>query len=101
MNLTCEMSQYIQPDENLIWINKNGEAIEQSGKYTISFKNGTEHVSQNGGNQRSPSRISTLTVHHPTVCDNGNYVCALVGTPYLTNITLAVAPTDDGTYIST
>lgn len=99
INLTCEMSFYIWPDQNLIWIRDDDNVtIQESEKYYISFGNGSELVAQNGGNQHSPSRISTLTIHDPTHCDSSTYSCVLVGTPdsKSLSITLEVPQTDDG-----
>lgn len=97
-NFTCEMSDYILPDENMKWIGNDGAVLERSDKYTISFENGNQFMAQNGGSTRLPSRVSILTIHNPTICDAGNYFCTLDGTRQIITMTLEVKPTDDGTY---
>lgn len=79
VNFTCVMSGYILPDESLEWIGNTGLILENSEKHTITYRNGTQATAQNGGERRSLERISTLTVHQPTIHDSGEYNCALIG----------------------
>ena len=101
VNLTCEMSLYTRPDEKLLWIGSNGSVIKQSEKYTITFVQGSQYIAQNGGNQRSPSRLSILTIHSPTQCDSETYRCTLVDSPesQSINLTLQATQSEEGTLI--
>lgn len=74
------MSDYILPDEDLRWTSNNGGVPKNSEKYTITYENGRRSAAQNGGNIRLPSRVSMLTIHSPTVDDNGKFTCAIHGT---------------------
>ena len=79
VDFTCVMSGYLLPDEALEWIGNTGLILERSEKHTITYRNGTQATAQNGEERRSLSRISTLTVHQPTIHDNGEYMCSVIG----------------------
>ena len=79
MNFSCEMSDYILPDQKLQWTDSNGGVLENSEKYTITYENGKRSAAQNGGNIRLPSRISTLTIHSPAADDTGKFTCVICG----------------------
>lgn len=83
VSFSCEMSDYILPDRDLQWSRNHGIVLENSKKYTITYENGRPSASQNGGNIRVPSRISTLTIHSPTTDDTGEFTCALNGAQYI------------------
>lgn len=91
-DLSCEMFDYIPPDEHLQWTT-NGAVLENSEKYTITYQDGNQATAQIGGNTRLPSRISTLTIHTPTINDSGEYVCAVMGTSQFVTVNLMVENT--------
>ena len=94
VNLKCEMSDYIHPDEDLQWIGHNGLKLNHSEKYAINFENGVKSKAQNGGSKKTFSRVSTLSIFNPTVQDSGTYSCTLKGTPKMLNFSLLVMPTN-------
>ena len=73
LQLKCEMSGYIEPDENLQWF-RHGEKIENSNKYNISYVNGSKLI-QMGGIQQKNSRVSILTISDFKKEDRGFYSC--------------------------
>ena len=73
LQLKCEMSGYIEPDENLQWF-RHGEKIKNSNKYNISYVNGSK-VSQMGEIQQQNSRISIVTISDFKKEDRGFYSC--------------------------
>lgn len=95
-NFTCEMSGYILPDKDLLWIRNSGSPIKNSEKYTISFKNGSHSTAQNGGRRQSPSRKSTLVIHNPTKNEAGEYFCSLRGTQQFIKLLLNVGGDNTG-----
>ena len=77
IELTCDMSGYIRPDEDLYWM-IDGVEISSSGlKYRVSYRNG-QNVAQFGGNSTIPSRVTVLTVLDVTLTDSSSeYFCAI------------------------
>lgn len=80
VSFSCEMSEYILPDEDLQWTGNHGTALQNSHKYSIVYKSGRPLAAQRGGNTRLSSRISTLTIYSPTKYDSGQFTCFLRGT---------------------
>ena len=59
VKLSCEMSEYIRPDEDLQWF-RGDQLISNGTKHTIMYENGSGR-GQIGGTELGPSRLSTLT----------------------------------------
>lgn len=78
VKLSCEMSEYIRPDEDLQWF-RGDQLISNGAKHTIMYENGSGQ-GQIGGTELGPSRLSTLTISEPQVIDSGSYTCAIRGT---------------------
>lgn len=73
VEMKCEMSQYIEPDENLQWF-KNGQKINPSNKYKVRFEDGNSPSLING--VRTQSRVSVLVVSDfQEQNDSGCYYC--------------------------
>ena len=73
------MSQYIEPDENLLWFINNQEIISDSNKYDNRFEGGNSPSVMNGA--PVPSRISILVVlDFQPQNDTGCYYCMTVST---------------------
>lgn len=74
VELRCEMSGYIEPKINLLWL-RNGERItEDSDKYDIRFEEGSKLSIFNG--MEALSRVSVLTVlDFKQQNDSGCYEC--------------------------
>ena len=94
VELSCDMSGYIHPDEDLYWV-VNGVALDSSNangtKYSISYRNG-DNVAQFGGASTIPSRVTELTVFDVTLSDSGTYSCAIRNTDQITDVNLQVIP---------
>ena len=75
VELTCEMSGFIRPDESLTWVGPEGQII-MSG---ISFSNNASspEAAADGSDVLVPSRISTLVISNPVASDSGNYTCRI------------------------
>ena len=90
ISLSCEMSLYIQPDENLQWFHDGGLInTTDMEQYTISYFSGNRE-GQNGGNVAQPSRVSTLVISEPQMFDSGTYTCAIRNTELSQDIELSV-----------
>lgn len=86
--LTCEMSLYLRPDEDLQWF-KDGELINGTERHNISYS----YVSgkgQSGGRTTGPSRLTKLTISEPQLADSGVYTCAIRGTDQSEDIQLTI-----------
>ena len=91
VSLSCEMSLYIHPDENLQWFH-DGELINiTQTERNISYSFG-EGVGQFGADSTQPSRVSTLRISEPQISDTGVYTCAISNTERSKDIELTVVP---------
>lgn len=77
VEMRCEMSQYIEPDDNLQWF-RNGHMINASNsKYQIQFEDGSTPSLING--VRTESRISVLVISDfNQQNDSGCYHCMAI-----------------------
>ena len=89
VTLSCEMSLYIHPDENLRWYRAGEEISTDSGRFTIEYSNGNL-LGQFGDNTIGSSRVSTLVVSQPRVSDSDTYTCAIINTQHEQDIQLIV-----------
>lgn len=92
ISLSCEMSLYIHPDENLQWFHDGGLInITDMEQYSISISSGNGE-GQNGGNVAEPSHVSTLVISEPQMADSGIYTCAIRNTELSQDTELSVVP---------
>ena len=95
VELGCDMSGYIYPDEDLHWRAQNGVTIDSatnSGtKYRISYHNGSK-MAQFGGDTTIPSRVAVLTILDVRLADSGTYICAIHNTNVMNEVRLQVQP---------
>ena len=81
VQLVCEMRDYIQPDEDLLWFKESKQIYDGIGsRYSITFEDGVPDTAQNGQNTTVASRRSVLHIPDPTVADSGEYACMVRGT---------------------
>ena len=78
VKLSCEMSQYIHPDQDLKWF-KGEKLLTNGSKYTITYHNGSGQ-GQNGSYKIGLSRMSMLVISDPQTTDAGIYTCNIHGT---------------------
>jgi len=78
VELGCDMAGYVRPDNDLHWF-RGGDAISQSSKYDVKFRNGSQ-TAQQGGTIPVPSRLCALKILHPEIKDTGTYTCSINGT---------------------
>ena len=94
VELGCEMSGYIRPDNDLYWI-VNGVPLDltanDGSKYRVSYRNGS-NVSQFGGSSTIPSRVVVLTILDVNLADSGAYSCAINNTELINQSRLEVMP---------
>lgn len=90
VDLLCNMSDYIRPDNHLQWIGIDGSILSNSRRYTVTFINTTNFAAQNGGTRRSPTRLSTLTIRNVTSDDTGIYSCIVRESRQFASINLTV-----------
>ena len=88
VSLSCEMSLYLRPDEDLQWF-RDDQLISTSGRHSISYTDGSG-MGQIGGNAITSSRVSTLVISQPETSDSGTYTCAMRNTQHSQDIQLAV-----------
>jgi hypothetical protein len=88
VSLSCEMSLYLRPDENLQWF-RGGQQIINTDRHTITYTNGTG-MGQFGEDTVGSSRISTLVISEPRLSDSGTYTCAIINTEHSQDIELTV-----------
>ena len=88
VELTCEMSGFIRPDESLTWVGPEGQTITSG----ISFSNNASspEAAADGSDVLVPSRISTLVISNPVASDSGNYTCRVSDTLQSVTIELFV-----------
>ena len=87
--MSCEMSLYLRPDEDLQWF-RGGELIAgNSERLSIQFSDGTAQ-GQFGGHTLGQSRVSTLVISQPQTSDSGTYTCAIRNTEHSQDIQLTV-----------
>jgi len=96
VELQCEMTLYIRPDEDLQWFNGSMMISSGTNRRTISYHNGTADAAQNGGNAIIPGRVSVLTISNPQQSDSGTYSCRILGTEQSADIQLNVMPMEQG-----
>ena len=89
VSMSCEMSLYLRPDEDLQWF-RGGQLITgNSERLSIQFSDGTAQ-GQFGGNTVGQSRVSTLVISQPQTSDSGTYTCAIRNTEHSQDIQLTV-----------
>ncbi len=65
--MSCGMSGYLPPDEQLLWFKADTQVVS-SDKVNISFHPGISEIT---------SRVSVLRIETLTALDNGLYTCRL------------------------
>ena len=89
VELSCDMSNYIRPDDQLQWF-RDGEMITSGqARRQITFMDGTES-GQLGGLSIQSSRLSKLTISNPVSSDTGVYNCRVMGTTESVDLALIV-----------
>ena len=90
VDLSCEMSAFIRPDSSVIWEGPGGQRIadDGTGKYHITFSDGSPEQAVNRSTELVPSRVSTLTVFNLEPSDAGDYTCSVIGTDQAITIQL-------------
>ena len=88
VELTCEMSGFIRPDESLTWEGPDGRII-MSGNSFLNNASSPE-AAADGSDDLVPSRISTLVISNPVASDSGNYTCRVSDTLQSVTIELFV-----------
>ena len=90
MELRCDMSDYIRPDDQLQWF-RDGEMITSGqARRQITVMNGNADQGQFGGLSTQSSRVSVLTISNPVLNDTGTYNCRVMGTTESVSIELLV-----------
>lgn len=92
VEIACDMSGYIHPDEDLYWIAKGAPLFPSTNdglKYRVSYHNGV-NMAQFGGSSTVPSRVSVLTVLDVALADSGTYSCAINNTDLMNQVVLDV-----------
>ena len=90
VELECEMTLYIRPDEDLQWFRGSEMIVNGTNRYTISYRNGLAGAAQKGENVTIPGRVSVLTISNPQLSDSGTYNCRILGTEQSADIQLTV-----------
>ena len=90
VELACEMTLYIRPDEDLQWFRGSEVIVNGTGRYTVSYHNGSVRAAQYGGDTLIPGRVSVLTISYPQLSDSGTYTCRILGTEQSANVQLSV-----------
>ena len=89
VSLSCEMSLYLRPDEDLQWF-RGGQLISNTNeRYTITYSDGTEK-GQFGNHTVGNSRVSSLVISQPQPSDSATYTCAIRNTEHSQDIQLTV-----------
>lgn len=98
IELSCEMSQFIRPDDFFIWETPSGQRIDSdSNKYRITFRNGAPESAANGSSVLVPSRVSTLIISNPVSSDSGAYTCRVNGTTKIAILNVTITDVVDTT----
>ena len=94
VELSCEMSAFILPDSSLIWEGPNNQILTSgTGKYQITFSNGSRDMAIDGSGTIVPSRVSTLTISNPEKSDQGVYSCSVMGTNKMIDLVIMINDT--------
>ena len=89
VELSCDMSAYIRPDDQLQWF-RDGEMITSGqDRRQITFMDGAGR-GQFGGLTTQSSRVLVLTISNPILSDTGTYNCRVIGTTESVDIALIV-----------
>ena len=89
VSLSCEMSLYLRPDEDLQWF-RGGQLITSgSGRHSITYTDGSG-LGRFGGDDLGSSRVSTLVISQPQTSDSGTYTCAIRNTQHSQDLQLTV-----------
>ena len=90
--LSCEMSLYLRPDEDLQWFRGEQQITSDAAKHTITYTDGSGQ-GQFGEDAIGPSRVSTLVISQPQMSDSATYTCAIRNTDQSHEIELTVEKT--------
>ena len=104
VELSCEMSTFIRPDSSLIWEGPDNQILtSETGKYQITFSNGSRDMAVDGSGTLVPSRVSTLTISNPEKSDQGVYSCSVMGTNKTIDLVIMIndTKTSPATYTTT
>ena len=93
VSMSCEMSDYLHPDEDLQWFRGGELIISGTESYTIAYTDGRSEMGQFGGSTLGPSRVSTLVISQPQLSDSATYTCAIRNTEHSQEIQLTVEST--------
>ena len=89
VSLSCEMSLYLRPEEDLQWF-RGGQLIAgDSGRLSLTYSAGTAQ-GQFGGDTVGLSQVSTLVISQPQTSDSGTYRCTIRNTSHSQDIQLTV-----------
>ena len=97
ISLSCEMSLYIHPDEQLQWFKGGQLIITDTERHSIAYTDGTK-LGQFGGTRSGPSRVSTLVISEPQLSDTSTYTCAITNTEHSQDIQLFVERSQGALY---
>ncbi len=89
VELSCDMSNYIRPDDQLQWFRDGKMITSGQARRQITFMDGTES-GQLGGLVTQSLRVSMLTISNPVLSDTGPYNCRVMGTTESVDIALIV-----------
>ena len=90
VSLSCEMSFYLRPDEDLQWFRGEERITGNTEKYTITYSDGSPALGQFGGDTIGSSQVSTLVISGPQISDSGTYTCAIRNTEHSQDMRLTV-----------
>ena len=90
VELGCDMSGYIRPDKDLLWIVNGAPATTNDSKYRVSYRDGN-NVAQFGGKTTIPSRVAVLTILDVNLADSGVYSCEINNTNLKNKVQLEVS----------
>ena len=90
VELVCEMTLFIRPDEDLQWFRGSEMIVNGTGRHTVSYHNGSVRAAQYGGDTLIPGRVSVLTISSPRQSDSGTYTCRILGTEQSADVQLSV-----------
>ena len=91
VELSCEMTLFVREDQDLQWF-RDGQMIENSGRRTVAYRDGTSSAAQRGGSTNIPGREAVLTISNPVVEDSSTYTCKIAGTNESLDVQLSVLP---------